>query len=349
MRFKVMGLCMMLLLLLPVLAQDTPVVTVDDDAVDTEAFQDRLFFETILLDLELNDVFSTAATQGIDPELYLSRDPYATYVAETQDPQLLAERVLEMLVQELLLEDFADEHDLSITDEAIQQTLRLFFAPSDPDALTPAMLSERTDTYYEHMTTEYNTTPQQLDSYFWRLTLRRLVKDHVTADVPGTGMYVNSRHILVETEAEAESILTQLEAGTSFEMLAQTYSLDAGTARNGGDLDWFAVDEFVTPYAEAVSTLPLNTLSEPVETDFGFHIIEVLEREMRLYTEDELALRQNQFYEAWLVDYTDEHADSITIADDWRDYVVYSDGNQQQGLSAVLDLLSGDATATPQP
>lgn len=95
------------------------------------------------------------------------------------------------------------------------------------------------------------------------------------------------RHILLkpdanatETEAvrQAQNIYQQLKAGKDFAQMAKHYSLDAASATKGGDLGWVTADELVGPFAEAMDKLPLKTISEPVKSAYGWHIIEVLER-----------------------------------------------------------------------
>lgn len=95
------------------------------------------------------------------------------------------------------------------------------------------------------------------------------------------------RHILLKqdsnmTEAEAEkqvnNLYQQLKSGKDFSKMAKQHSLDAASAVNGGDLGWVTADELVPQFAELMNALPLNTVSKPVKTPFGWHLIEVLER-----------------------------------------------------------------------
>ena len=87
---------------------------------------------------------------------------------------------------------------------------------------------------------------------------------------------VHARHILVPTEAEAKSIIAQLDKGADFATLAKKYSKDPGGAQ-GGDLGFFRKDEMVAPFADAAFALKPGTYSKtPVHTQFGWHVIEVL-------------------------------------------------------------------------
>ena len=61
-------------------------------------------------------------------------------------------------------------------------------------------------------------------------------------------------------------------------MMAKHYSLDASSAVKGGDLGWVVASELVPEFASAMASLPLHTISHPVKSVFGWHLIEVLER-----------------------------------------------------------------------
>jgi len=95
-----------------------------------------------------------------------------------------------------------------------------------------------------------------------------------------------ARHILIkpdavrtpaEARALAENVRRELETGVSFEDLARRFSEDPLSAAKGGDLGWVRADQLVPRFAEAMTALPLNTLSQVTESRFGFHLIEVLE------------------------------------------------------------------------
>jgi peptidyl-prolyl cis-trans isomerase C len=83
------------------------------------------------------------------------------------------------------------------------------------------------------------------------------------------------RHILVEKEDEAKDIIIELQKGGKFEKLAER-SKDPGSKANGGDLDWNAPSNFVKPFSDAMTKLPKGKFTaQPVQTQFGWHVIEV--------------------------------------------------------------------------
>ena len=84
-----------------------------------------------------------------------------------------------------------------------------------------------------------------------------------------------ARHILVQEEAEAKSIVSQLKKGAKFDKLASKYSLDPGSKEKGGALEWSMPANFVKPFAEALVSMKKGSVSAPVKSEFGWHIIKL--------------------------------------------------------------------------
>ena len=85
-------------------------------------------------------------------------------------------------------------------------------------------------------------------------------------------------HILVKSKAEADTTLAVLKGGADFAAVAKQVSLDKGTALQGGDLDCSPRGAFVPEFDQAASELEIGKLSDPVQTQYGFHILRVRER-----------------------------------------------------------------------
>lgn len=85
----------------------------------------------------------------------------------------------------------------------------------------------------------------------------------------------NARHILVASEAEAKDVIAQLNKGGDFSKIAKEKSIDPGSKEKGGDLGWFALGGMVKPFGEAVSKLQKGKVSDPVQTQFGWHVIKL--------------------------------------------------------------------------
>jgi hypothetical protein len=84
------------------------------------------------------------------------------------------------------------------------------------------------------------------------------------------------RHILIESENTTTQVLDQLRRGADFEELAANYSLDASGA-SGGDIGWIRRGQTVPEFEEEAFSLEIGELSDIVKSEFGYHIIEVLD------------------------------------------------------------------------
>jgi peptidyl-prolyl cis-trans isomerase C len=90
---------------------------------------------------------------------------------------------------------------------------------------------------------------------------------------------VHAKHILVDNEDQAKKIIADLKGGADFAALAKQYSKDPSGAQQGGDLGFFKKDEMVPAFADAAFALqPGQTSQTPVHTQFGWHVIMVVER-----------------------------------------------------------------------
>ncbi|MBU3725660.1 MAG: peptidylprolyl isomerase [Burkholderiaceae bacterium] len=128
----------------------------------------------------------------------------------------------------------------------------------------------------------------QLDNVRQQVLINALVQDQLAksgvsdADVKAeydrltksdSGKEYRARHILVEKEDEAKSIIDKLKKGGKFEDLAKQ-SKDPGSASKGGDLDWANAQSFVEPFSKAMVALEKGKFTEtPVQTQFGWHVI----------------------------------------------------------------------------
>ena len=91
----------------------------------------------------------------------------------------------------------------------------------------------------------------------------------------GAEQEVRARHILVPTEDEAKAVLAEIKKGTDFAELAKQKSKDPGAAAEGGDLGYFGKEQMVPEFAETAFKMDKGQMSDPVKTQFGWHIIKV--------------------------------------------------------------------------
>ncbi|WP_308918110.1 peptidylprolyl isomerase [Jannaschia sp. LMIT008] len=114
----------------------------------------------------------------------------------------------------------------------------------------------------------------------------RAAYDEMIADMPD-GVEWNASHILVDTETEARAIKAQLDDGADFAALARSESTGP-SGPNGGNLGWFGAGQMVPAFEEAVGGLETGGVSDPVQTQFGWHVVKLNDqREVQGPTFDE--------------------------------------------------------------
>jgi peptidyl-prolyl cis-trans isomerase C len=111
------------------------------------------------------------------------------------------------------------------------------------------------------------------------------------------------RHILVKTEDQAKDVIAELQKGAKFDELAKARSEDPGSKEKGGDLDWNSPANFVKPFGDAMKATPKGKFTpQPVQTQFGWHVIEVDDvRDAKVPTFDEVKPQlQERMKQEWV-------------------------------------------------
>lgn len=131
---------------------------------------------------------------------------------------------------------------------------------------------------------------------------RQRAREVLEARAPSRGEQVRAFHILVPTEEAArEARRRVVEGGQSFEAVAMEISTDTSTKPNGGDLGYAPRGLYVKPFEDAAFSLPVNTLSEPVQTQFGYHIIKPVDRPMdREFEEATYRQVRDKQFQSWV-------------------------------------------------
>jgi parvulin-like peptidyl-prolyl isomerase len=126
--------------------------------------------------------------------------------------------------------------------------------------------------------------------------------EHIVAQVGDSTEQVHAQHILVATREMAESLREQLIDGADFAEIARMYSIDTSSRPAGGDLGWFPMGYLLVPEVEAVAfDLQPGELSEVIESDLGFHIVQTIERGEQPLAPDALRLLREAAVMEWLV------------------------------------------------
>lgn len=162
---------------------------------------------------------------------------------------------------------------------------------------------------------------EYIRTFFEAQILERKLKEVLTTEVASTETQVWARHILVADIETAQNLISQLQNGADFGALAQEFSSDTGSAVNGGDLGWFGRNMMVQEFEEAAFALenPGDYTLEPVQSQFGYHIIQLIAKQERPLTEDQYSLAVDVEFQKWLNTVREEY--SVETFDIWRQRV----------------------------
>jgi len=142
---------------------------------------------------------------------------------------------------------------------------------------------------------------------------------------------VHAAHILVATQDEAKAVLDRIAKGELFEKLAAELSTDPSNAFRGGDLGWFSKEDMVAAFADVAFATKPGAISEPVQTQFGWHLIKVYEKAVIPLTAREKETSKQQKFVDLVKKWRDDS--EVTTEDNWVQY--------------LPTLKSPDANATP--
>jgi parvulin-like peptidyl-prolyl isomerase len=169
-----------------------------------------------------------------------------------------------------------------------------------PEPYTFDNYQEDLQSFFEFQNREYKVTEEDIRAVFEAQLYRQKLLEVITADLPHEQDMVWARHILVEDEQTAMDVLNKIENGEDWVELAVEYSLDTTNAERGGDLGWFNLTAMIPEFARVAFNTQLGAISDPIQTNFGWHIIQVLGHEMRPLTPQEYSSYQQEEFNLWL-------------------------------------------------
>ena len=201
----------------------------------------------------------------------------------------LRRQVLEQMINQKLIEQAAAREGISVSEEEVTAQIEEGKREMGGEEKFNEWLQANGMTY------------EDLRAMLRSQLLGNAVRDRVIASVPAAAEQVHARHILVATEERAQEVLAQLQTGGDFAALARQYSEDLTTKDNGGDLGFFPRGMMPPEFEEAAFALSPGQVSGVVQTYFGFHVIQVLEKDASREVPTEMlqALRQQAFMD-WL-------------------------------------------------
>jgi peptidyl-prolyl cis-trans isomerase D len=192
--------------------------------------------------------------------------------------------------------------------------------------------------------------------FFEAQLLEQKLKEQLSAEVAATQTQVWARHILVPDEQTAKDIIARLQNGEDFATLAMELSTD-GSGANGGDLGWFASGAMVPPFEAAAFALenPGDITTEPVQSDFGYHIIQLIAKQERPLTANQYETAKQKAFADWLTAAQEEYG--VEIFDVWQsrvptepNFITIATESANDQLTAQAESVKKlEATETPKP
>lgn len=239
----------------------------------------------------------------------------------------LESQVLERMIVEEIQLQMARDANVSIDDtelnrqvrsiaESNNMSLEEFADAVEADGMTLASVRDNVrremllrQVQQRQVSSRVNISDSEVD----RLLSQQTSQSGEQSVIPET----RARHVLIEltptqdeeqARAKAQEVSQRLAQGDDFATVAREMSDDDGSALNGGDLGWLRPGQTVPAFEEAMRELSVNQVSEPVRSQFGYHVIEVLERRQQDVTQEAqreevrqaiFQRRANQELETW--------------------------------------------------
>jgi parvulin-like peptidyl-prolyl isomerase len=362
-----------------------PVAEVNGVKITTQGWQERVRMERVSLYNQLSRYQFFQQNFGMD-----TSQQQQQITTELNTPDIIGQRVLDQMVDEILIRQEAEKRGITASAEEVQSLLQEsynFFPNGSPtptitptEVLFPTMSSQQMTIYPATATAtesptgtpDPNTTPegttptatftagpptptfvpeaatatstpytlegfqqqyndtltefknygiseQTLREVYEAQILRQKLQADLAKDLPRSDVQVWARHVLVDTPELAKQVQTLLLSGEDFAKVARDFSKDTGSAVNGGDLGWQPASNFVAEFAEAVKTQEIGAIGEPVKTEYGYHVIQVIARQELPLTDAQFETQAQTAFNDWLTA-AREAADKV-INEIWKERV----------------------------
>jgi foldase protein PrsA len=219
------------------------------------------------------------------------------YGIDWNDPQALGllpelqQSVLDQLISQELLRQLAEAEGLTPTEDEVR---------AEVEATKAQILEQGPFADLDEFLESSGLTEADIETLIRGGVIHKEMLD--AHGGPKEMEQVHARHILVETEEEGDVVLAKLEEGEDFTDLAAEYSIDTGSKDGGGDLGWFPREVMVAEFEEVAFALEIGETSELVESEFGYHVIEVLGKEVRELEPQLLQAFQQKVFEEWFTE-----------------------------------------------
>ena len=366
-----------------VLTPKTNVIELENHTIKADEFEQQVRWIRRNLIVDIDQILNTFQQLGGTPEVFsYFEQQLMTSVNQLQQPLLIGQEVLRNLTSEIVLQVEAEKMGIVVDENWIDREIEEAFGyyingtptpvvtdtiadlptstPAEDDQGEPdptaTPLLQPTEYTEDLFSSNYNTflddiknqgiSENTIRNIVRMSVIRQEVMDIVTADVDQTQEQVWIRHILVADEETANEVVEKLAAGEDFALLASEYSLDDVNKESGGDLGWFASGMMVQPFDEAAFALEVGEISDPVQTDFGWHILESLGKDDLLLNQSAYDQLRDETFGIWLAE--KEAAYQPIVNEDWLKYVPSEPALPPDYLAYIQSLTLGQPQLPPE-
>ena len=337
-----------------VLTPKITIIELEDQTISADQFEQQVKWRRRNLIMDVDQMLMTFQQLGGTQEVFgYFEQQLMLAVNSLQQPLLVGQDVLQSLTEDIILLVEAEKMGVIVDDVQIDNEIQEAFgyfvggtatpaatlAPSstpatsdnqdgepDPTATPLLQPTEYTEELFNNNYQEFLLSVK--DAGISEETIRDIIKmsvireeiiEIISADIAQEAEHVWIRHILVADEDTANEVIEKLADGEDFVDLAAEYSLDTSNKDNGGDLDWFSRGAMVQPFEEAAFALEVGEISDPVQTDFGWHVMESLGKDDLLLDPSAYQQLRNQAYVDWMSEKKTIYQPIIN--EDWSKYV----------------------------
>jgi len=295
-------------------------ITVTDEELKLELQNVFNFFPNGTLTPTITPTFVASPTLS-ETQLAIIKPTETSTPAPTLDPTQVASTETAVSSQE----SATAQAQPTLTSAEITPTSAV---PTAVPSTTPTPTIYTTQVYakevknYTAMLKTYGLTYNDMEKLVHAQMLRDRVQAEITKDMKPEQEQVWVRHIIVATQAEAQKALDEIKAGADFAAVAKTYSID-GTKDNGGDLGWMGLEDqnWDKDFLNAAFTLTkVGEISAPIQTQYGFHLIQLVGRGVNPVDETKFAELKYVKFTNWLQEVKAQRSD-ISIEPTWAETV----------------------------
>jgi len=289
-----------------VIKPNRPVAVVNGEKISQDAFRRRLRFEQDNLVFRIDQYlqFGEQFANGGPNPFISSIQPMVNDLAS---PEIFGFTVLDRMIEDVVVRQLAKEYDATVTPEEVQAEIERQFgydreaaqaAASAGDTMTNTTtiteeeFQQRYNDYVQQLAEKGSLTEEEFRDLFATYLMRNKLQEKAPLTFDATEEAVKVSYILIKPEPEvplakrdADALNKIMEArkritvdGEDFAEVAKEVSEDPGSAANGGDLGCFGKGQMVPEFEEAAFSLDVGEVSQPVKTDFGYHIIQVYDK-----------------------------------------------------------------------